>query len=179
MGIDADGGGELTSGQSAAMDGVVDGFDPDAFREALVQSEPGIANLAEDIGLQADEFDLSILAEAHLAKSLIDLRRGVQLANDHVRARAGAAQRVETRPSGLHGHRTGRHGIIHARRKVRIGRGWGKLPLCRQIAVGCRRFAEQAVLRVVRRLIALETLAITPRAWWIASGERSTLFKLA
>ena len=76
-------------------------FDPDALGKTLVETQPGVADLTQDVGLQAQEFDLSILAEAHLAQALVHIGGGGKLSNNNSGARPGAAEGQESWGRGL------------------------------------------------------------------------------
>jgi hypothetical protein len=60
-------------------------LDPDGLGEISADAEADVADLANDVGVAADELDLLIFAEAHFAEAMGDFRRGGQLfdANRH------------------------------------------------------------------------------------------------
>jgi len=51
-------------------------FDQDLFREFRADAEPGMTNLANNIGVAADEADFLVFAKPHLAQAAGNFRRG-------------------------------------------------------------------------------------------------------
>jgi hypothetical protein len=72
-------------------------LDQDFFGEALADAESGVADLADNAGLAAEELDFLLFAEAHFAEAMSHFSRDGKLLNAHVRARPHAAERTQER----------------------------------------------------------------------------------
>lgn len=66
-------------------------FDDDLFGQTAADAQAGIANLADEIGLTAEEFDLLFFAKAHFAQAMGDFRSGRKLLDAHRDARLDLA----------------------------------------------------------------------------------------
>lgn len=56
-----------------------DGLNHDGLGELLGDAEAGVADLTDEIGVAADEFDLLIFAKTHFAQTAADFGGGFQL----------------------------------------------------------------------------------------------------
>jgi hypothetical protein len=72
-------------------------LDQDFFRQPLADAQAGIADLAYQARLAAEELDLLFFAETHFAQAMRHLRRGGKLFNAHVRPRPHTAERAQER----------------------------------------------------------------------------------
>ena len=70
-------------------------FDQDFFRQALADAKPGVANLAQQAGLTAEQLDLLFFAKAHFAEPMGHFRGSGELFDAHIDARAHAAKRTQ------------------------------------------------------------------------------------
>lgn len=65
-------------------------FDQDLFGQLGADPQAGVADLADEAALAAEEFDFLFFAETHFSQAVGDLRRGRKLldADGHTRAHA-------------------------------------------------------------------------------------------
>jgi len=77
------------------------GFDEDAFGQSFADAEPGIADLADDAGMTAEQFDLAIFAQAHFPEAGADFRRGGELFDANDAAGLDPAERANERAGAL------------------------------------------------------------------------------
>src|SRR5688572_12176292 len=68
------------------------GLDHDELGKLPAQGEPGIADLADEVGAVGDKLDHLILAESDFPQALLHFRRGAELANADRHANTNAAQ---------------------------------------------------------------------------------------
>ena len=73
------------------------GLDEDFIGQTSADAQAGVANLADQVALTAEELDFLFLAEAHLAQPMSQLRRGGQLLDAHGHAGIDMAQRAQER----------------------------------------------------------------------------------
>ena len=64
---------------SPATKSRTDGFDEDELSQLLADSQAGIADLANEIGVASEQFDLLLLADTEFAEPRGDIRRGGKL----------------------------------------------------------------------------------------------------
>ena len=67
--------------RSGADGGGLEGFDEDDFGQFLADSEAGIANLADVIGVAGQEPNDLVLAEADFAQAVLHFRGSAELFN--------------------------------------------------------------------------------------------------
>jgi hypothetical protein len=72
-------------------------LDEDFFGQTGADAEAGVADLANDVGLAAEEFDFLFFAEAHFAEAMGDFRGGGKLLDAHGDASIDAAERAQER----------------------------------------------------------------------------------
>jgi hypothetical protein len=72
-------------------------FDQDSLGQALADAQPGVAHLAYNAGLAAEEFDFLFFAEAHFAQAMGHLGRGGKLLDAHVNPGPHGAERTQER----------------------------------------------------------------------------------
>jgi len=76
---------------------VLDRFDQYRLGDLLADAEPGIAYLANEVGLTADDPDALLLSQPQFAQSRPHLRCGQQLPDTNLRTFGHPAQRTDTR----------------------------------------------------------------------------------
>jgi hypothetical protein len=74
-----------------------DQFNPDDFGELRADPEAGVANLANDVAVPADQANLLLLAKPKLAQTMIHLGAGGKLLDADGGAGADLAQRTKKR----------------------------------------------------------------------------------
>jgi hypothetical protein len=72
-------------------------FDHDSFGQAPADAQAGVANLAYNAGLAAEELDFLFFAETHFAKAMGHLGRGGKLLDAHVHPGPHGAERTQER----------------------------------------------------------------------------------
>jgi len=80
-----------------------DRLNPDRFRQFRTDAKPDIADLADEVGLLAEQLDLLVFTEAHFAQTMGDFRRGGKLSDPAGHADAHLGERTDERlrtPSG-------------------------------------------------------------------------------
>jgi len=76
---------------------VLDRFDQYSLGNLLADAQPGIAYLANEIGLATDDPDALLLSQSQFTQSRPHLRRGQQLPDANLRTFGHPAQRTDTR----------------------------------------------------------------------------------
>ena len=71
------------------------------IRQPRAHPKPGIADLTQDVGLEADHAHTLLLAKAHLPQPLVRLRSPIQAPHDEHAARRHPAQRSPSSGSGF------------------------------------------------------------------------------
>src|SRR5215471_21442506 len=73
----------------------------DLFGELLGDSQPGVANLADDIGGMADQADVLLLAQTHLPEAIADIGGGGDFLDADGAAGLDMAQRTGVRVGAM------------------------------------------------------------------------------
>jgi hypothetical protein len=55
------------------------GFDEDAFGQTFADAQAGVADLANNVGMTAKQFDFPVFAQAHFTEARADFRRSGEL----------------------------------------------------------------------------------------------------
>lgn len=76
-------------------------LDEDGFGQFLAEADPRVADLADDVGLAAEQFDFLLLTQAHFTQAGDDFRRGGQLLDADDRAGLDLAQGANGWPGAL------------------------------------------------------------------------------
>jgi hypothetical protein len=72
-------------------------FDENFFGEPLANAKSGVADLADQAGLAAEELDFLFFAEAHFTEAMGDVGWSGKLFDAHIHARLDRAERAEER----------------------------------------------------------------------------------
>ena len=76
-------------------------MDEDGVGERFTQGDAGVANLANDIVMAADQPDLLILNEAEFAQTVADFRPAGEFLDAHAHADFHKAQRAHRLPGAM------------------------------------------------------------------------------
>ena len=79
----------------------VDVLDEDGFSEFFADPQPRVADLADDAGIVADEFDPLLFAQAHFAEPRLNVGRGGQFLDADDFAGLDPTERTNVRPGAL------------------------------------------------------------------------------
>src|SRR5215204_6094011 len=85
----------LRSSDNSGRGGGLDGFDEDGSGEFGADAEPGVAHLADEIGVAAHQPDLLLFAEAELPQAIRHIRGSGKMLDANGRAGLDLVQRAK------------------------------------------------------------------------------------